>query len=718
MRHDAVLLAEDAARPRIVKLWEALRPLASTIAFMQTGAHPDDETSGLLALLGRREGYRLSFACATRGEGGQNAIGPERGLDLAALRTREMELAAQTLGLTLYWLSEDLGDPIADFRFSKSGEETLARWGYERTLQRMIRIIRIEKPDAICPTFLDTPGQHGHHRAMTRIAREAFDLAGDVTIFPEQIAAGLKPWSVAKFYLPAWSGAGASYDDEEPPPNPTLHFDVGEIEPFSGAPYARIGEWSRRFHATQGMGRWIDAAPTPRPLHLAASRVGAAPSAEQSIADHLPLHLGDWAEMISGDARSDLQKAHDEIGAALTTSLLDAKLAMHLKAALAATRAARGKLAADAADVIDHRLARKEAELARAIAIAANEQLVVSPQARPRTLTISPAQSAIALNRALDRHACALAATVAAGDEAFDGEISLTPAAGLTTTRAHVTIAAGETAKVRLTAEFHSTDRRGIKELSWRANDAPAADIREFFYPHLGRVTRAAPAIMRLRAIDVAIAEHTRVAYIGAGRDRVDDWLRQIGVDVETISDDHLADIDLTAFSTVLIGVFAFGLRGDLAAQRSRLHDFVRAGGHLATLYHRPGDGWDPQRVPLAPIEIGAPSLRWRVTNADAPVTLLAPDHPLLTAPNRIGDADWSGWATERGLYFARAWDDAYRPLIALADPGEAPHRGALLSGRFGDGRHTHVALALHAELEHLTPGAFRLMANIVAPAR
>ncbi len=100
-----------------------------------------------------------------------------------------------------------------------------------------------------------------------------------------------------------------------------------------------------------------------------------------------------------------------------------------------------------------------------------------------------------------------------------------------------------------------------------------------------------------------------------------------------------------------------------------------------------------------------------------AAVTVLAPEHPLLTRPNVIDVADWEGWDKERGLYFACAWDDAYRPLLAMSDTGEAPPKGALVSAIIGKGRHTHASLVLHHQFDRLVPGAFRLMANLVQPA-
>ena len=148
-----------------------------------------------------------------------------------------------------------------------------------------------------------------------------------------------------------------------------------------------------------------------------------------------------------------------------------------------------------------------------------------------------------------------------------------------------------------------------------------------------------------------------------------------------------------------------------------RLHRWTEAGGTLVTLYHRPWDNWDPDRIPPRRLEIGQPSLRWRVTDETAEVRHIA-EHPVLTTPNRIGPDDWDGWVKERGLYFAKSWDDAYVPLLEMADPDEAPHRGALLVADVGKGRHVHTSLILHTQMENLVPGAFRLMANLIAPRR
>lgn len=202
---------------------------------------------------------------------------------------------------------------------------------------------------------------------------------------------------------------------------------------------------------------------------------------------------------------------------------------------------------------------------------------------------------------------------------------------------------------------------------------------------------------------------------MGAGNDRVGHWLRALGADVTDLTDAELAsDSALAAYDTIVIGIFAMRFRPGLLAVMPRLHRWTEAGGTLVTLYHRPWDNWVPDTVPPRRLEIGQPSLRWRVTDETAEVRHIA-DHPLLTTPNRIGPDDWAGWVKERGLYFAKSWDEAYAPLLEMADPGEDPHRGALLAADVGKGRHVHTSLILHHQMENLVPGAFRLMANLIA---
>jgi LmbE family N-acetylglucosaminyl deacetylase len=357
---DAARIALQTTEPQQLMLWRALQPLRGLARFMQSGAHPDDETSAMLAALTYRDGLSVSYVCSTRGEGGQNDIGREAGPDLGTLRTAEMHRAADILGLSMYWLSDAPDDPITDFGFSKSGAETLRKWGHAHTLRRLVETIRTDRPDILCPTFLDIPGQHGHHRAMTQAALQAMTAAAD----PGFAAAG-DPWQVAKLYLPAWSGAGDAYDDDLPPPPATVHIDGAGVEHPSGWTWAEIGQQSRVFHATQGMGRWTDGAlPADWPLHLAQSHVGADTAA---VTDNLPQCYADLCPDGSGldAALAATVAAFPDMGQILHHGFAALKHLHHL----------RGICPDGAKDQILHRLTRTEAQIARVLWLASNARL-------------------------------------------------------------------------------------------------------------------------------------------------------------------------------------------------------------------------------------------------------------------------------------------------------------------------------------------------------
>ena len=301
-------IAHQQRNPRHIRLWQALQPLKSVVRFMNSGAHPDDETTAMLAALAYRDGLGLSYVCSTRGEGGQNDIGTEATEILGVLRTAEMERACDTLGMRMYWLGHGPDDPIFDFGFSKSGEETLAIWGADHTLARFVDVVRREKPDILCPTFLDVPGQHGHHRAMTQMAQQVMTAAAD----PGFAGCDLPPWQIGKLYLPAWSGAGQAYDDDLPPPPATLTVAGKGCDPVTGWSYEQIGQHSRAFHRTQAMGHWV--APGNErdwPLHLARSFV---PGPDTHITAGLPATLRDFADQAPPELAQQLAQAQEALG--------------------------------------------------------------------------------------------------------------------------------------------------------------------------------------------------------------------------------------------------------------------------------------------------------------------------------------------------------------------------------------------------------------------
>lgn len=771
---DQARLAWDEATPAMLRLSRVLGRLRSTLTFMNTGAHPDDEHSGLLAWLRFGRGMRVAIASSTRGEGGQNALGPERGDALGLIRTAEMQDAARVLDAHLLWLGFGTADPVHDFGFSKDGEDSLRRWQGDLVVRRLAGGYRMMRPDIVLPTFLDVPGQHGHHRAMTRAAEQALALAADPGADLGDVAGADRPvWKVPKFYLPAWSGGGGTYDDEVPPPDATVTVRAAPRDPVSGAPYDRIGEWSRRRHASQGMGDWPDPPRQSWALHRIDSVT------EGDIADGLPDSLADLAAVCPDLPM--LATAAQEIDTALAAFPDAAAIIQPLLRAHDALRHAKSVIGPQTAARHGHRIANKRHEIALALAEAAG--LRASLRCDPPHVAAGGQADVVAtIEHPADIHISRIEYHVPKGVSVRDGVIEVAPKAAVTPRYDALWSPAREQSRLHAMVSFELRDQcftvpvgaipdlrilpaevlhldppslllvpsrrraaltiapegavlpapQGGFEMSWhgstiavdwpegaaptrqqlRAMDpsgAPGFTSQPVPLPAGGEERLVAPAIVTLLAVDTATPKG-RIGVI-EGMDRSAYWLTALGADIERI--DPVDTGVLARYDSVVLGVMAMA-RGDIAP--GVLRDYVEGGGNLLSFYQRPDRGWDADHSGPARLRVGTPSLRWRVTDPDAPVRVLEPDHSLLNAPNRIGADDWQGWVKDRGLYFAADWDPAYRPILSMSDRGEAPLTGALISARLGQGRHTHCALSLPQQMDGLVPGAFRLMVNLIAP--
>jgi hypothetical protein len=201
-----------------------------------------------------------------------------------------------------------------------------------------------------------------------------------------------------------------------------------------------------------------------------------------------------------------------------------------------------------------------------------------------------------------------------------------------------------------------------------------------------------------------------RVGYLPGAGDTTAEALTLMGYEVRTLSLGDLTATGLTGLDAVVIGIRAFNTIPELTSRTGVLGEFVAAGGNVIVQYNTNG-GLDGAAVGPYPLSLS----RDRVTDETAAVTLLAPEHPALAGPNRITDADFAGWVQERGLYFPNAWDDAYTPLLSMADPGEEPTQGSLLVAKHGEGWFVYTGLSFFRELPAGVPGAYRLLANLVS---
>lgn len=277
-------------------------------------------------------------------------------------------------------------------------------------------------------------------------------------------------------------------------------------------------------------------------------------------------------------------------------------------------------------------------------------------------------------------------------------------------------------------ATFTLTPPEGLEEGRYDFNVRAEGDlnstdyIRVIEYEHIGRTYLVTPAVANVQSVDVKFDPNLRIGYVDGGSDTVYEGLRRIGMNVSLLTEDDLTTGDLNDYDTVIVGIYAYRSRPDLLAANARLLRWVENGGNLIVTYHRPVDNWDADNIPPAYLQLGRVSIMARVTAADAPVEFLAPEHPLMTTPNELSEADFDNWVKERGLYFPSEWDDVYTSLFSITDTQwpdtaeETPFLGTMLSADIGSGRYTYTSLVLHTQIDNNVPGAYRIFANLATP--
>jgi LmbE family N-acetylglucosaminyl deacetylase len=221
-----------------------LKKLNTVGSVLYIAAHPDDENTRLIAYLANEKCLRTGYLSLTRGDGGQNLIGPEQGIELGMIRTQELLVARRIDGGEQYFTR------AYDFGFSKNPEETFTKWSHDSILSDMVWVIRNFRPDIIITRFAtDGSGGHGHHTASAMLAEEAFDAASDPTRFPEQLQY-VSVWKTRRMF---WN-VSTRFANPNADMSPYIKLDVGGYNPLLGKSYGEIAAESRSMHKSQGFG--------------------------------------------------------------------------------------------------------------------------------------------------------------------------------------------------------------------------------------------------------------------------------------------------------------------------------------------------------------------------------------------------------------------------------------------------------------------------------
>lgn len=803
-----------------VELWNALKPLETTLSFLNTGAHPDDEHSHLLAYLSRGLGVRSGLVSATRGQGGQNEIGDEVETALGIIRTRELKKAAHLLGVDVHFLNSGVNDSIIDFGFTKGVQESLNKWGKEHAYKRLVKIIRTVRPDIVMADFRNVPSQHGNHRAVTVLTKMAFEGAADPRVFPQQLENGLSTWQIKKLYLPAESKKSA-----------TTSIQIGMYDPIYGMTYPQLAEKSRSFHKTQGMGDEIPPAkPETAYLELVKS-VNDIPEKEQSIFEGLAYDF------------SEISSNLDNAGAALREQLVRLQknleelielypdrdsILMKTQSVIRTVnrledRVRSGDLAEQNRKDLLFRLNVKEDQLAEVSMIASglkvqttveDPTLVQNGQTSVKVMVRNEGSHNLKdLNISLDRpfewkvnkksssikmlkpgeevekefkltvpddaqyykpYASSVINSIVSYNvkhvkvsRSFKPEqtVAVLPEVSMSTDPTALIVNAADVnsnipiqvlvknnSSGRLVTKIHLDLPAGwkaqpsVKEVTFERGDESktikftltppeevakgkfqvqtvaevngqdlSTTVQRIHYDHIGTTYYLYPSTINGNAFVLNFPENLKVGYIDSGFDRVAGRLKNIGIDITKLTESDLESGNLSQYDTIITGIRAYLSREDLRNNNDRLLQYVENGGHMVVQYNKPWDNWKPNETSPYKLVIGQPSIDWRVTKENAPVTVLKPKSPLFNWPNQITQNDWENWVQERGLYFPMQWDDHYETFISMTDPGEDPFTGGILMAEYGQGTYLYTNLVWYRQIQNGVSGGYRIFTNLIS---
>ena len=804
------LLSHEQSNAGEIQL--ALQKLNVLGRVLYIAAHPDDENTNLMALWSNGSLYETAYLSITRGDGGQNLIGPELRERLGVIRTEEL-LAARRVDHGKQFFSRAI-----DFGFSKTAEETMRIWDHDKILSDVVWVVRKFRPDVIVTRFSpEDQLTHGHHTASAILAREAFSAAGDPNRFPEQLAF-VKPWRPTRL---VWNTSPFFFSNRNLPFDPTglTVLEAGGYNSLLGKAYTEIAAASLSMHKSQGVGspprrgarkeyfKLLEGQPMTNSLFEGIDANWSRVANSESIATQIRQIISQFLPADPAASVPELLKLRQAMNGIKDESwvpekkaeldgIIAACLGLHVEAsttngAVTPGQTATIKLEAinrcnipvtlqeirfplsgdsmkiDAAlpsnELVTRDLSckipentpysqpywlRKSGTLG---AFAVDDQTLVGLPENPpdlpveivlqingqelryivdtkyrmvdpvagelrRPLVIEPPVFAKVVNSVLvfaTNQPKSVGVHVTAATGPVKGELKLAVPQGWGVYPASIPIdlkAADAETVATFTVKPPEQNSEGTLRavVSIDGRDYSLGRVR-ISYPHIGVHTLMPPAEARLVRADIR-EKGERIGYIPGAGDDVPESLQQIGYSVKILSESDITAENLKQFSAVVLGVRAYNTQERIANWLPELFAYVKAGGVAVAQYNTLAELKTDQLGPY-PLEIS----RDRVTDENAEVRILAPDHPLMTSPNKITSQDFEGWVQERGLYFAKKWDPAWTQILSCNDPNEKPLDGGLLVAKFGKGYFIYTSYSWFRQLPAGVPGAYRLFANMLS---
>lgn len=789
-------------------------------------AHPDDENTRLLAYLANEKLYRTGYLSLTRGDGGQNLIGDEQGVDLGLIRTQELLAARRVDG------AEQFFSTAFDFGFSKSPEEALRIWGHDKILSDVVWVIRKFKPDVIITRFPTTgEGGHGHHTASAILAGEAFDAAADPTKFPEQLQQGVSVWQAKRLLWNTFNFGTTNTQKED-----QFKIDCGVYNAILGKSYGEIAAQSRSQHKSQGFGvpaqrgevieyfktikgaspgsDLMEGVNTSWDRTLSGGELISRPVNEDNaerlidsvIKNFSPEHPENsvpalvrlyqkvestgnayWREQKLKDIQNIIEACSGLFIEATTNSQFIAR-GDSLKINLSAINRLGVNIGKASAKVNDSTynfgmLAKnKFLNLAAPVLMVPDAKLtqpywLVNTMEKGRFNVTDQLQIGKAENEPpfaefniniegkdfIFRKPIRYKFTdpvkgelyqplsiIPVAEVKYEKDIYLAKFSDSIRPTVKVISKSGKSSsfKIRNTTSVNDPAVEPVtkeKEINLSQKNVPVDVVfseknvlsksveqlhaiaydshgnaassgydRIINYDHIPSIVYQKEAAAKAVFLDLK-TEGRLVGYIPGAGDKIPEALVQMGYKVITLKEADLVPANLKQFDAIVTGVRAYNINEWLSNSYDGLMQYVKDGGVLLTQYNT-NNSIGPVKAKISPYPFNIS--RNRITDEEAKVNFLIPDHPALNYPNKITEKDFEGWIQERSIYNAEQADSNYKKILSMKDPGEADQDGSLIIAKYGKGRFVYTGLVFFRELPAGVPGAYRLFANLIANKR
>ena len=811
------LFSQKPEKPTSVAIYHQIKKLNFLGTVLYIAAHPDDENTKLISYLSNEKHARTGYLSLTRGDGGQNLIGPELRELLGVIRTQELIEARKIDG------GEQFFSRANDFGFSKVPDETLQIWDKDQVLSDMIWVIRNFQPDVIINRFDHrTAGTtHGHHTTSALLSVEAFDKANDPTIYSNQLEL-TKTWQPKRlFFNTSWWFFGSKEKFDAADKTNFSELKTGVYYDSFGKSNQEIAALSRSCHQSQGFGNTGTRGDESEYIELLkGSKMNDSSDIFEGIdttwnrvknGKEIGLQINQILSNFNYQNPSNsipnlikvyelIEKIEDEhwkkIKLEEVKKIISACSGLYLEAVSSQQEVTPGeniKIKLESINRSSSKMVLKsitssysstsnykpinlnnnelitqtidfqinsdekftqpyylEKEGSVGMYSVSNQKQIGIPDVIRnckvfftieiegkdfvfekeivykynddvkgevyQPLDIVPIATTSIKEKVYlftNNKEKQITISIKSGKNDVSGTITLNLPDGWKSAPEKQLFSIekkGETQEISFFVTPSKEDSEGyIKsniEIENQLFDKEKIDIN---YPHIYKQMVLKPSVAKVIKNNLIIIPK-KIAYIMGAGDELPKSLTEMGYEVTVIKPETINRESLMPFDVVITGIRAYNIVKELETKQCFLLDFIASGKTMIVQYNTLDDLVTNQIAPF-PLKIS----RDRVTEENAKITFLEPNHPIINFPNKLTTKDFEGWKQEQGLYYPNQWDKNFTALFESNDKNESPKKGALLTCNFGKGKYIYTGFSFFRELPEGVIGAYRLMANLIS---